>query len=1687
MDPIFAPSEIPNSPKDAEPSRTLVINLQSIDAVNIVNAWVILNETAIVDSYQIKQSDINGNVTFTNLENSNTYRITVLFTAGIPAYNFTIKDQMFELNIAESGTAYLSLECDLTTVDLTLRNAAIFEEQYWGLNNANLTLINGTTDEKITSFFTDGTGCTRLMIPAGEYKIEIAYLGIARQFFIHESLDHIPEIIKSLTVVNQNAYYLNVTVNEEKTELVPLDVVYTQPDWTHNQEITTSPYQIEIYYRASFNLKIQWRKYGSNSPIVNPTAPTIWNRWTIERQGEILNSSLIASDALQPVSGEDGNYSIFLNSTEYAAGLIQFILWCNATGLQDAQLVVSIIINNNTASLTQVSPESTIEVIHGNQIDVIVNYTSVLPTVLNLTEAIVQYSVIDQDYSGSMIRIMDGTGLYSFSRSASLNVGTYSLEIIAWQNNYNVAELNIVLIVLDIPTNLSVNILNASNRVESNYLKTAYGENITFAINFTNFATGVGVTTSNLNVSFNGILQGSSFLNEKYPGYWIFNRSSSSFSTGIYNVLIEIAKPNYESQSLYLTVEIIETWKTQLLIIEPPLIYYWGDNATFVVRLVATENPRANNPLPGAQIPDLTIITKSGGVDIIQRVFTITTLNNQWGWSDLQNDGNYGFGFYRIWFMTSMLNLTTQTTFFAIPRLTLPLYQQTNTEVNFWVNPRPITLQITEIDNPNLPITTCVLQQNDDATLQANLTLSVIGRSSDRQPVNGQPLIYTLWNHTDSSILGTGSFTFTTSGLYIYPIDTSAIGAYRLEIIAQIQNHTMTPFIFYFNVTAEVDYFLTFPAMNMINPTTFRAAHGENVTFWINNTDSNPGAVEFSVFIGDDPNPVMNLFPVDANNYTFTIPASGYAVATYQIRVIGTKSEFESTTRSFALQIVTSWASRTELVVEPESLPWGSNVSFIISYVGNELIRTGVPIAGATISRLYLYTSTEFFGLTENDRDILWGTMNYTEYGSEFYLIWFNSSLFTLLQNQLIISAEVEVNCSGWSNGRLAIPILITGVNTALYIHSDRGGSDFSVLKIKYMDSDNFTAIYNVTEQDFFGYGTNLTDGAVFLRIFYPNGTYLNQWQFTVSSSGKFNLTFSTISLNSGEYMVQIVASKNNYISRSRSFTLIIGLDNTPYTVTLDPLQQVGAFSIKVSRYELTNITILIPGATGNAQELNATINGNNIGGIQFIQNGIYRIQANLSQYSIGIHVIVITVWKLNYLPVEIPVTVELIETWTTQLQLIEPPLLYSWGNRIIYNLTYSCIESPRQSVILSGASISSLEIIQLIEGTQISMLNLSGDTIGTIWGWSEMTPIAGKARYSIWFDTHFVSVNTTSSFYLIPTVSKLGYNSPNISPYSWIKLVATELNLVQKFSGDLLTLYLGQTQPIEVNFIVTDRTSVYYDSILPNATIRVRIYDKSTLSMVQDITMTRKEANRYTFTLIPPNIGNFTVELTATLANFQTGELIFTLIVPQKEIIPVFQSTVKNMVINAPINLPCEIILRPTDPITQEPIINANVSVIFLGTVYQLIEDSQSPGTYRLVLPASLLQTLNSEQSYDLSLIIEKENYKTLESTLQVYIGIPVDPYLKVPYRYWTIVGSALGIGVVGTVAYKAIQYSRIPATVKRINTMMKIIRKKKSLGEGSPVPPRQAELLKEYGASWNELELDMNSFFNLEDQGGQ
>jgi hypothetical protein len=490
---------------------------------------------------------------------------------------------------------------------------------------------------------------------------------------------------------------------------------------------------------------------------------------------------------------------------------------------------------------------------------------------------------------------------------------------------------------------------------------------------------------------------------------------------------------------------------------------------------------------------------------------------------------------------------------------------------------------------------------------------------------------------------------------------------------------------------------------------------------------------------------------------------------------------------------------------------------------------------------------------------------------------------------------------------------------------------------------------------------------------------------------------------------------------------------------------------------------------------------------------GEYNLTINASQFSAGDYDLSFVCHEPHYQDQLETITLRILDSWSTQVDLIEPPSFYPWNNIAYFVINYYCTEDPRTNRMLSGAAINLLNI-SIKSGQEIQPFIELGlaDLAAGKWGYTDLVSDLsyGAGFYSVWFNTTYVDISESTAFYVSPTLEKDLYATYTYNPYVWIRPILTGLTAtsdrVSIIPVKRIDFYLDQSSEITVIYNVSDSLSVLNGQLINGATVTLEIRNNSlTSELIKTGSFTAIDAvqnpGEYKYTLGADLLGNYTISITASKENYASSIATFDFIVDTKPITYILSENIRGTVFFTPQNIPVEISLNLTDVVHNLRLSDATIEVNFEGNTYYFYEDPSEAGIYKINFNGTMLAGVVPDQTYTVNLKISKTNYTTVEFSLSLDIGLPVDPLFGIPILYWIIIGTTIGVVIGAFGAVKYVQYSRIPAIIKDINAMKKKISKSKSIPESLVTDTYKLQLYSNIGSFWREIGLDLSEKMKL------
>lgn len=599
---------------------------------------------------------------------------------------------------------------------------------------------------------------------------------------------------------------------------------------------------------------------------------------------------------------------------------------------------------------------------------------------------------------------------------------------------------------------------------------------------------------------------------------------------------------------------------------------------------------------------------------------------------------------------------------------------------------------------------------------------------------------------------------------------------------------------------------------------------------------------------------------------------------------------------------------------------------------------------------------------------------------------------------------------------------------------------------------------------------------------------------------GNYSLKFNTSVLELGTYELFITANKTNIDLAMKMISFTVNEIPTSVFLSIDNDFEVTPTYFKIAKGEFTSIIAnysVDPTGdyTGSGSSVSAlisnitSVDGDYPSTAEFIDlsDGRYNLTINASQFCTGDYRINLICYEEHHEDQIQAIILRVLDNWNTKVDLIVPPSLYPWSNNASFIINYYCITDPRTNRLLSGANINTLNISVKTGQSYQFFMELGPAELGNKWGYFDLEsdPLYGAGYYLIWFNTSYVNVSESTVFYVSPTLSKMFYSTYTYNPYLWIRPVYTTLILKSDRSSVIpvkkLSFYLDQSSEITVIYNVSDPQSALNGQLINNATLTYEIrndsltYNLINMGSIKPIYGVNK-AGQYKYNLKANLLGDFILIISAVKENYSLSIESIYFSVDKKLINYTFGSNVKETVFFTPQNRPVSITLNLTDVIHNTYLSGATILVTFEGNTYVFYDDPDNPGIYIITFNETMLAGVMADTTYPIEIKIIKTNYTTQEVILSIDIGLPVDPFLGIPYLYWMIIGTTIiiSLGIYGTSKY--VKYRRIPAIIKAINHMEKRILKGKKISEKIITETYNEQFLNQVNHLWKEIGLDLS-----------
>jgi hypothetical protein len=1087
-------------------------------------------------------TDSNGIAFFaeTYSENNPVWNVYVQYTVVGSSLStiFTIYNNTNYNQITPTGQSYLLarslVNCNLTTINLYVRDDKIANPMDAGLYRVNLTISSPTQNLNYTHLITDAEGYIELKIPAGAYNFSVIYQSAKRAFYFADIPDDF-EMTYTRTLSNTETISMQVDLNLNLARLTNIDLWFKKGagwDYGSAQSNYTSsiPRSISLFYGDIVEISFYYRDVNTGLAIQDANVD---ESFIILKNGVPQNTTVAEPSGFKSL----GIYNYTIYTAEYGAGVFDATVEFQEANHQTAVFEFKIYILSHITSLNLLTPAQDLYVTWGNKLNLLVNFTTTHPQVSNASNGAVSYQILSTGGSGSFNRYIDNTGLYNLSLVASLPVGTYSMLVTATHPNFESIFLVVAFYVLAKETDIST-FIESDYRISDSYIRVAFGENLTIYFNATYTNDGTPILDANmksyLDNSNNAV---PIYLSDLGNWQYMATNYAIDYSVGIHFLTITIEKQHHENITLVVLVEVMESWATKLDVINPPSITTWAENATFTVYYYANENPRSNQALIGAEITQLSITYLENGIEQTALILTEDDYGSWW-WED------QGSGIYRIWLNTSVLEILGDTFFYIIPTINFSVYAVATARPYVWVKPLPTSIALS-MDGQSLNAHSMYF--GETALFNADLFVNDLNSGLNGILLDGASLTYLVYNSSDI-LVSAGFLAAAGNGRYNLAFEATRVGVFTVRVNMLLANHSL-PVMPSFSLTISLRPAIFSVDINSTIRTSslsLKAAHGENISLTVTFLESLPEYPAITAIINGVE---LNVSTSEPGIYSI----EGYASAIedlgkYNLVVSTSAAYTEPTQVVIEAEIIDFWDTNLEIIEPPTTLPWNNICEFVVKYTSTDIPRKDMVLTNADINELnivYRQNNMDFPIRLLIEDDILtnvWGwedLANDIAFGAGYYRVWFNTSIVPMYESR-VIYAIPSVQYGVYRVAQARPYVWITPVETTLYafdaLYVNNALVSYSVLL------DDAIEIYvkmNVTDEQSVLYGKNVANARVFYDLIVKStDTYVQSGELSNLGNGYYKLAISAHTI--GQYLLRFDTLLQNYSYTINTIELVV-------------------------------------------------------------------------------------------------------------------------------------------------------------------------------------------------------------------------------------------------------------------------------------------------------------------------------------------------------------------------------------------------------------------------------------------------------------------------------------------------------------------------------------------------------------------
>ncbi|WP_371805852.1 hypothetical protein [Candidatus Lokiarchaeum ossiferum] len=951
------------------------------------------------------------------------------------------------------------------------------------------------------------------------------------------------------------------------------------------------------------------------------------------------------------------------------------------------------------------------------------------------------------------------------------------------------------------------------------------------------------------------------------------------------------------------------------------------------------------------------------------------------------------------------------------------------------------------------------------------------------------------YNIQDTVFSGTLASLDASSSVYLLTVSKYSlnVGVYTISLSASAGNLTaqsLTVVITILPVDTQTDTFIE--SDFKISDTSLRTSITENITTFLNYTyvsnSSQVNDASITVYLDTIANPIMNYYyGLGEWQYNCTVSASGFSLGFHEFYIITEKMNHENSTIKINVEILSTWSSKLEIVNPPLSTSWSNNATFYVYYECTSEPRLSDPLSDAEISQLsitYMEGATEVEEVLLSSSDTaIWTWENLKNdgaYGDGYYRIEVNTSVLEVASEKLFYIIPT-IEQSQYSIATVKPWVSIRPVDTSLTPFDS--GSEIQEVELYFDDSIDINVIMNVTESSSSILGKRI-DGALIEYNLYnvsqPGSNSIERGYLDFTENGEYNFTF--LASKVGSFLLEFTMELTNYsLSEKSSVSISVLRRSVDFVYSIGKDFKISSNAIKIAQTEVLSLGVqflsfleIYPTLSGRIDSIGLDLD------VYEVNTGEYICNKSLVNFPAGQYTLTLSAQKENTATKTVDLELEIIEFWETEIDVINPPIIYPWGENSTFTMKYYCSESPRNGLALSGAEISGLNITS-IQGEKENLIHsLGANTMGSLWGWNANNDL-GTGYYDVWFNTGIVSVAKQTVFYAIPIINVSVYAEAWTHEHLLIEPLKTALIPLMNASSssivETINIELDETVDMGVKLFVSDDESHLENNVINNAGVVYYIYNLANNKTVEieDGDLTFDSNGFYLYHFNGNTLGSYRIKIVSSIMNYSNAETTFDIIVGTKtiDVVSIFDEIAIEGVINTPQN-------QGITFSVELGIQGANVVLSFNNREYVLVEGDA--GVYSYVFTPAELKTHNVN-SYLLTLAISKENYTTIEETVTFAITLPVDPYLGVTFQNWIIIGSTLGAVVVIIMVQQGIKRARIPLIIKQIDATKKDMEKKHDLPDGLISLTAKDEIVEVLAERWQILDLDLASILGVND----